>query len=232
MTIAMALFSYAEITYVISSQREFLKGGDTFLRLRSLAADAEVEASWIGVLVEAYHLPLLAVERVVAGDGVGIAGNLVIDELDIVEDFVVVVIGGANGSHGDHAVIAALVLLEAELLVERIVGINKECGGVIKAVGREARLHLGQKREWLGVIDFGHQHSGIVLRQFAVVRIDEVVSVRLGAESDDASRVRHLFVGSVQCLGEVNVAKCQVAVGQFLVDCFRIQLSSAVLCAA
>ena len=90
-----------------------------------MTADAEVEASWIDVLVEADHLPLLTIERVVAGDGVGIAGNLVIDELGIVENLVVVIFGGANRSHGDHAVIAALVLLEAELLIPIYLFVSK-----------------------------------------------------------------------------------------------------------
>ncbi len=121
----MYLLSHSKIAYIIGCQRQFFEGRDTLIRLWSLAADAQIQLLRIVVLVKADHLPLLAVERVVAGDGAGIAGNLVIDELAIVEDLVVVVIGSANSSHGDHAVIAALVLLEAELLIPIYLFVSK-----------------------------------------------------------------------------------------------------------
>ena len=222
---------HAEIAYIVSTQLQFIEGGDTFVRLRSLTTDTEVETGRIVVLIETNHLPLPSVERIVAGYGVGIARNLIVDILSIIEHLMVVVIRSADGTHGNHAMVATLVLFEAELLLERVAGIDEECGGVIKAVGREAGLHPGREREWLGVVNLSQQHGGIVLREFAVVGVGEIIGMWFGTESDDTCRVGHLLVGSIESLGKMDTRDLDVAVGQFLIDNFCFLFWSIVVCA-
>ena len=80
----------------------------------ALAGDAYPDAGGVVVFVEPYHVPLLAVERIVAGQGVGVGRDFQVDGGGV-DGGVVVIVGSALRVYRDNAVPAAFVLLEAEL---------------------------------------------------------------------------------------------------------------------
>lgn len=54
--------------------------------------------------------------------------------------FMVVVIGGADGTYAYHSVCSSFILFETQLLPQRVIGINKEYGCVVGSFRSESRF--------------------------------------------------------------------------------------------
>ena len=87
----MPLVSHSEVRNIVRGFRQLRELAGAFPLLWRKRTETYQQVLRIVVLVQSHHLPLLAVERIVAGDGVGVRGNLVIDEI-LRDDLVVVVV--------------------------------------------------------------------------------------------------------------------------------------------
>jgi len=197
--------AHADVGDAVGGEREVLEDAVAALVLGALVADAEEEAAGVVVLVEAHHYPLLLVGGVVEGHGARVGEDAQIDPV-LRHDVVVVVVRRALCAHAYYAVVAALVLLEAELLPEAVVCVDVEHGGVERARLGERGRHLGGEGEGLGVVDFLQQDWRGVVRDF-LVGVAEEVHPLARLEAQPALADAHERVGSVDGAVEPHAAE-------------------------
>ena len=124
----------------------------------------------------------------------------------------VVVIARSYGAHGHHTVLATFILLEAEFLIESVVGHHNKIGCMIESIRSKTWFHLGRESKRLGVVNLRKKHLCRIGGQFCIVGVDEQIGFLWSNESDDAILLAHLLVGFIEHLGEVNTAKCKVTI--------------------
>ena len=177
--------AHAEVRHGSLLQADALEQAVARAALGTLAGDADPYPGGIIVLVEPHHVPFFLVERVVAGQRAGVGRQFEVDGRGC-DLLVVVVVRSALRADRHDAVVAPLVLFEAEFLPEAVVGIDQEVGGVVQSFGREFGRHLGGERERPGVVHFGEQGGKGVVREFPVVGVAEEVAAFRAAEQERA----------------------------------------------